>query len=69
MKKWGVTLSCKVICTYGVEAESAEEAEEIANELFNLRLDHEDADSDPRILSRCEDYEDNVEGVKEWTAS
>ncbi len=69
MKKWSVTLSCKVFCTYGVEAESAEEAEEIANELFCVNLDHEDADNDPRILSRCEDYEDNVEGVREWTAS
>ncbi len=68
MKKWDVTLSCKVVATYTVEAESAEEAEEIANELFNLRLDHEDADNYPRILSRCEYYEYNTEEVKEWTA-
>lgn len=61
MKKRSVTLSCKVFCTYGIEAESEEEAEAIANERFNVLLDNTDADNDPRILSHCVDYEDNVE--------
>lgn len=69
MKKWVVTLSCKVLCTYVVEVEASEEAEEIAYNLFCVNLGHEKVDNDPRILSCCEVYEDNIEGVEEWTAS
>jgi hypothetical protein len=69
MKKWDVTLSCKVITTYTIEAESAEDAERIADEVFAVYVDYEEADNAPEVVTRCTDSEYRTEEVREWTAS
>ena len=69
MKKWDVTLSCKVITTYTIEAESAEDAERIANEVFVVCVDHDEADNAPEVVTRCTDSDYRTEEVREWTDS
>lgn len=67
--KWDVTLSCKVITTYTIEAESAEDAAQIADEVFTVCVDYEEADNAPEVVTRYTDSDYRTEEVREWTAS
>ncbi len=69
MKKWDVTLSYRGVTTYTIEAESAEDAERIADEVFIVCVDYEEADNSPEVVTRYTDSYYCTEGVKEWTAS